>query len=226
MKKAWLFLADRFNACQPRERVALFAALAAVLVGGFLLFVFNPAYARYQAAHASIRATQMGMRELEAQRLTLLVEAGQDPDAVARRQIAKLEEDNRQRRDQLLEVNEALVSAQDMTGILQQLLDTRKVTLVAVKTLPPEDMFGQARSTDPQAGLPDANGVPMSLYKHGLEVTISGTYAALVDYLWAVERLPRKIRVQEVDLHTKAYPVAEMKLTVYTMSMERAWLSM
>ncbi len=227
MKKAWLYLADRFNACQPRERVALFSALAALLVGGFVLFVFNPAYARYQAAKIAMQAAQAQLREVEAERLALLVAASQDPDAPKRSQIAAVEKDNAAMRQRMLQANEELVSAQEMTGILQQLMETRGgLAMVSMKTLQPEDMFGDPKANDSRASLPDVNGVPMSLYRHGLELTVSGTYAELVTYLRVVEGLPRKVHVQDVAIHTNAYPVAEMKISLYTLSLERTWLSM
>lgn len=227
MKKAWLYLADRFDACQPRERVAIFSASAALLVGGFVLFVFNPAYARYQAAHASMQAAQTQLAGIEKERLILLEAAGRDPDAATRSQIAAMEKDNAQLRQRMLQANEELVSAEEMTGILQALMATRGgLAMVSVKTQPPEDMFGDPKPNDSRASLPDVNGVPMSLYRHGLELTVSGNYAALVGYLRAVEQLPRKVHVQDVTVRTDAYPVAQMKISLYTLSMERTWLSM
>lgn len=227
MKKAWLFLADRFDACQPRERVAIFLALAAVLVGGFVLFVFNPAYARYQAAHTALQAAQTQLTQINVERLALMEAANRDPDAATRSQIAALEKDNAAMRQRMLQANEELVGPEEMTGILRELMAMRGgLGMVSMKTLQPEDMFGEPKPNDSRASLPDVNGVPMSLYRHGLELTVSGNYAALVTYLRAVEQLPRKVHVQEVTIHTDAYPVAQMKISLYTLSMERAWLSM
>ena len=43
-------------------------------------------------------------------------------------------------------------------------------------------------------------------------------------YLSALERFPLRMFWKEVDLAATDYPKITMKLTVYTLSLERAWL--
>lgn len=227
MKKAWLFLADRFDACKPRERLGIFLATAAVMVAFFVFLAFDPAFSRYQAAQTRMQQDGIDIQAAHAEQLALLVASGQDPDAALRAQIAQLDAANTAARQRLLKADAQLVDARKMTDVLRDLMARRPgLEMVSVQTLPVEDLFGEPKKDDVRATLPDVNGVPMGLYRHSLEVTVRGDYAALVGYLKAVEALPWKVRLSGIDIQTQTYPVSTMKITVYTLSMERAWLSM
>ena len=62
------------------------------------------------------------------------------------------------------------------------------------------------------------------LYKHGIEMTLRGRYLDLLDYLREVERMPDRVYWDKVEVSVQEYPNVTLKLTLYTVSMDRAWL--
>lgn len=62
------------------------------------------------------------------------------------------------------------------------------------------------------------------VYRHGVELTLSGGYADLLAWLDAVENMPWKVLWGEVRLSTDQHPRLRMRLTLYTLSLERDWL--
>jgi MSHA biogenesis protein MshJ len=58
-----------------------------------------------------------------------------------------------------------------------------------------------------------------------LELTVSGTYLDLLDYLGELEKLPTQLYWSALELDATRYPKHTMKVTVYTLSLDPAWLS-
>jgi hypothetical protein len=63
------------------------------------------------------------------------------------------------------------------------------------------------------------------IYKHGVEIVVSGSYGDLMAYLTELEQLPQKMLWNSVKLTVEEYPRARMTITVYTLSLDRAWLT-
>jgi len=230
MKKSWLFLADRFDAFKPRERVALFVALVAVAVGLFFVLVLNPAYARYQRAHNSLTQSAQAQAAIAAEELALVQGAGLDPDAEARRQIARITAENTAMQRNLASVQARLASPDKMTEMLRDLISAQRgLELVSVHTEPAEDLLAKATQADksPPAvqSQPAQSASGQSLYRHGITIRVRGDYQTLASYLRQVESLPWKINLADMSLKTVQYPQANMTLTLYTLSLERTWLS-
>jgi MSHA biogenesis protein MshJ len=59
-----------------------------------------------------------------------------------------------------------------------------------------------------------------------VELTVRGSYADLVRYLDAVERLPVRVHFGRAVLDASQYPNVDLRLTVYTLGMDRAWLAL
>ena len=62
------------------------------------------------------------------------------------------------------------------------------------------------------------------MFRHGLEITISGSYLDLYEYLSALERLPTQLYWGRAELSAGDFPETTLKLTVYTVSFDKAWL--
>ena len=63
------------------------------------------------------------------------------------------------------------------------------------------------------------------IYRHGVELTISGQYLDLLQYVEALESLPMHSLWRSALLQTKQFPESELTLRVYTLSLDKTWLS-
>jgi MSHA biogenesis protein MshJ len=85
---------------------------------------------------------------------------------------------------------------------------------------------GQTASADPavssgQVKRPLAEG---NIYKHGVEITLRGGYLDMLDYLTQLERFPLRMYWGQMQLDASNPAYATMVLTVYTLSLDKAWL--
>ena len=63
------------------------------------------------------------------------------------------------------------------------------------------------------------------MYKHGVEITVRGAYTDLYDYLIQLEQLPWHMFWGKLNVSTQDYPEITMTITVYTLSLDKTWLS-
>jgi MSHA biogenesis protein MshJ len=78
------------------------------------------------------------------------------------------------------------------------------------------------------AAAPGDNPAPFAgnLYRHGLELRVSGSYADLGAYVAALERLRPRLLWSGLELDATRHPKVELKLKLYTLSLEKAWLAL
>jgi MSHA biogenesis protein MshJ len=75
------------------------------------------------------------------------------------------------------------------------------------------------------AALPPSDGAP--LYRHGVEITVEGSYGDLMGYLSALESLPGpRLLWGGIKLKVEKHPTVQLSLTVYTLSLDKAWLEL
>ena len=59
---------------------------------------------------------------------------------------------------------------------------------------------------------------PRSIYRHGIEISVKGNYLALLPYLEKLQKYPGRLYWTDASLEVQSYPVAVLKLSVYTLS--------
>jgi MSHA biogenesis protein MshJ len=62
------------------------------------------------------------------------------------------------------------------------------------------------------------------VYKHGLELTVEGSYLDLLAYQLRLENLPWRMFFARTSVNSLDYPKVFMTITLYTLSLEEAWL--
>ena len=60
------------------------------------------------------------------------------------------------------------------------------------------------------------------LYRHGLEMTLRGSYIDLTQYLTDMEKMPARLLWGPVELQVEKYPEVRMTLQVHTLSTQRS----
>jgi len=101
-----------------------------------------------------------------------------------------------------------------------------------MKTLPTTTLAearaesGKAEASKPAAKPAEA---PKSgerlVYRHGMEVTVAGGYLDLLRYLRDLEQLRTQLYWGSLEIDATRYPRHTMKIVVYTLSLDPAWLN-
>lgn len=231
----WQRLADRIDALSLRERALIFLAIALVLIVSVNLLLIDPLLTRSRNLQQRIVQEELQIKAMRAQIEELVAASTTDPDADLRLRLESLRLQSEQAAETLQDIQSGLVPPQRIPALLQDLLrHNRSVSLVAMKTLPVEmlGVAGPAAASVPPAGATagERTGPPAgpmgAVYKHGVEITVQGSYLDLLRYLEGIEALPWQMFWGTADVDGKDYPTVTLTLRLYTLSLDEAWLTL
>lgn len=229
MKARWAQLGARFNGLQTRERwLVTLAVLAAIVLLGFAVFV-DPVLQRGRQAErvAAEQATQLAA--LQSQQLQMQSSA-HDPEVQARAELEALRKQLDESAGRLASLEHSLVPPQRMSNLLENMLGQRSgLRLLGLKTLAVTPLLerkphGDESTNSATEASVQPERVGGGLYKHGVEIRLEGSYQELTAYLRRLEQSPLKLLWSQASLAAEAHPRLVLTLTVYTLSLDRAWL--
>ena len=206
--------AERIDNASLRERVMIFLAAALVLVFLVNAALIRPLRDTQRRLSADIAQNERELRTIqgEVQRLARARDAG--PDARNRERAAVLRAELALLDGKIADQQRRFTTPQRMRDVLEEMLEREKrLRLIDLKTLPVTDMS----ATQGQAGR-------RRVFRHGVELTLAGSYLDLYAYLAALEGLKTQLYWGRAEMSVAEYPVATLKLTVYTLSFDQAWL--
>ena len=227
MKAQWLKLSARYDALQLRERwmVAL-CVLGGMLLIGYSLLV-EPALKRTQQAERSLAEQGAQIAALQAQRL-VLQSPEQDPDVAARAELVQLKKQLGELSSRFAAMENSLVPPQHMATLLEDMIGRKTgLRLLSLKTLPVAPLLDKKVAGDEVAAVKPAElQTPSSggLFRHGVEIRLEGSYQELSAYLERLEQSKSKLLWSTVKLSAEKHPKLVLTLTVFTLSLDRAWL--
>lgn len=135
-----------------------------------------------------------------------------------------------------------------VTSLVRTLLDESPgLTLVSLKTIPSQVFYtppapppppkateraitaveGLAKAlplgipeTPPQAQQQTQQPAALQkiIYRHGVEITLSGKYSQLLAYMENLQKFPKRVFWSEVQLTVSPYPVNVLRIVIYTLS--------
>jgi MSHA biogenesis protein MshJ len=205
--------AERIDNATLRERVMMFGAAAFVLMYVVHMLVIQPLRDTQRRLG---REVEQNVRELntvqtELQRLTRERQA--DPEARHRQRVVDLRSEIAALDARIQQEQRRFTTPQRMREVLREMLERdKRLRLVDLKTLPVADLAAaQGQSA-------------RRVFRHGIELTVAGSYLDLYAYLAALEQIPTQLYWGRVEMSVASYPVATLKMTVYTLSFDQAWL--
>src|SRR4029077_16375902 len=121
-------------------------------------------------------------------------------------------------------VQQGLVPPNRMGKVLEDMLNRDShVRLVKLRTLPVASLIEPAAAADAAGAKPPVPGKNL-VYKHGIELTVEGAYLDLLEYQARLEKLPWRMFFARTSVNSADYPKVFMTITLYTLSLEEAWL--
>lgn len=238
VRQRWTLLLARIDAMSLRERAMVLGAVL-VLVG----FVGDTVLLAPQRATLALTqreaARQRGeLATVERQMAELKTQLAADPNEVPRLRLQQLNAELSRLNSQFSQLEKSLVPPDQMAPLLEQVLRrTGGVSVAQVQTLVPqalpereaaEKTAGPATASAGVAASAPAGGEAgqPALYRHGVELTLRGSYADLLQYVSNVERLPVRVYFGRAMLDAAKYPDVELRLTVYTLGIDKSWLAL
>lgn len=242
MKDFWRQYARKIDGLTLRERLMVFTAALAVVVYAIYATAVEPAQLQQRAlvAHAQAQRAQLAALHREQQAMPSLSTA---PKAAAERGQETLLRRIEEADEALKALHKTLVPAQRVNLLLQEMLKRdARLQLVSLRTIAAAPLLGgkgkapssagavgdkaQASSS---AGVPPSSGpksgfVQTNIYKHGVEITVRGAYEDLYEYLARLEGSQWRMFWDRAHLTVENHPRLTLTLTIYTLSLDKAWL--
>ena len=206
-----------------RERALIFAAAAFLAVSLIDSFFLNPLLQQQKKLSAQVVQQQEKMKEIQAQLAALLQAKQADATSPQRERIRQLRQQIADGDTYLQGRRDKLVPPERMPALLEQMLKRNgRLQLVAMNTLPVTPFIEQAADAAIAQAPPD--GQERQMYKHGVQITVRGSYADLLQYLTALEKLPTRMFWGMAKMNVVQHPSVELTLTLYTLSLDKTWL--
>lgn len=199
---------ERVDAASLRERVLVFLAMTMVLVLIVNLAMIDPLRTRQRqlATETSQRQSELTTIQTEMRRLAAI--DGADPNAAMNTRAMTLRSELAALDSRIMAEQQRFTAPERVREVLDEMLQRNKrLSLVELKTLPVSVIDGGKR-----------------VFRHGVELTVTGTYAELFDYLVTLERLPTQLYWGKAELEVVNHPVSRLRLVIYTVSLDKAWL--
>jgi MSHA biogenesis protein MshJ len=217
----------RFAARSLREQL--------LLVGVVLVLVFwvsdalwlTPALQARKQALAREASERQALQQAQA---ALLASA---QDIAARRSQRQAELEGLRQQRTALEQSQPMAAKADAAhtlALIESLVQRQAqaapgggLQLVALRSLPD---LGPPAAPAAEASAPGGTGAP-HLYRHGVQVVLSGRYEALQAYVQALARVQdTPLRLRSLSLVVQSHPTLELTVDLETLSPDPAWLAL
>lgn len=233
MKRYWEMACTRIDAMSLRERVMIFVAASFVVISLINSLLLDPLFVKQKALSAQVVQQQEKMKELQAA-IQSLTQARRDDESSPLRVRSKELKQQMQELDGYLQSRRSrLVEPEKMADLLREVLSKNSgLQLISLKTLPASLLIEKPQAAADQPGaaqlandLQNQTSGQKQIYKHGVKISVRGEYPELLRYVTALEKMPAQMFWGEVDLTVEHYPNSVLTLTLYTLSLDKTWLT-
>jgi len=215
--KAWI---ARIDDMSLRERAMLFGSVALVVVVAAHVTLFDRLLTKQKGLIERVARDQSQLKAVREQVQSALKESQaqvRHPDEAA---IADLESRIREAEKSVEAKQRAFIAPEELPVLLRQMLGRNpQLKLESLRLLPgtPLQTPGVAASAS-APGKPAGAQAGAEVYRHGVAVTLTGSYFDLLQYLSELEKLPAPLLWGKFELQVEQYPEVKLTLIVHTLS--------
>ncbi|MDD5180250.1 MAG: type II secretion system protein GspM [Gallionellaceae bacterium] len=211
-----------------RERALIFSAIAFLLVTLVQVLFVDPLLAEQKKLYAKVTQQQEKMKEIRAQIESSLQARKDDANSPSRQRLGQIRQQLADGDAYLQSRRDRLVAPEKMADLLGLVLSKNgKLQLVNLQTMAAAPLIEKAADKPEGAGITAANAaaeLDKQVFKHGVQITVRGSYLDLMQYLVTLEQLPTKMFWGAAKMSVVQYPAVELTLTLYTLSLDKSWL--
>jgi MSHA biogenesis protein MshJ len=215
--KAWI---ARIDDMSLRERAMLFGSVALVVVVAGHVTLIDRLLTKQKGLIERVARDQSQLKAVREQLQSASKESRaqvRHPDEAA---IADLESKIREAEKNVEAKQRAFIAPEELPVLLRQMLGRNpQLKLESLRLLPgtPLQTPGAAASAS-APGKPAGAQAGAEVYRHGVAVTLTGSYFDLLQYLSELEKLPAPLLWGKFELQVGQYPEVKLTLIVHTLS--------
>jgi len=235
MKHYWDLARNKIDNMSLRERAMIFVAAGFIVISLINLILLDPLLAKQQALSTQVIQQQEKMKSLQATIQSLLQAQRNNETSPLRATSAQLRQKLLEMDNYLQTRSSRLVEPDKMADLLKQVLSKNAgLELVALDTLPvsllidkPQKTNGVEQSAASTSAVIGGAGTTATkqIFKHGVKISVRGSYLKLLRYVSALEKVHAQMFWGEASLSVEKYPDSVLTLTLYTLSLDKVWLT-
>lgn len=226
MKQHLENIVDKVDAMSVRERVLIFAAAAYLLVTLSMTLFLDPLLEQQKKLSSQVVQQQSKMRDLQAQMDAAMLARKNNENSPLHQRLASVKQQLAEGADYLQFRSDHLVEPEKMASLLEQILNRNgRLKLVSLQTLPAAPLNEKMVAKSDGAAAEGGAAVPdRQVFRHGMQLTVRGSYLDLLQYLDEMEHLPSQMFWGKVQMSVAEHQEVELTLTLYTLSLDKTWL--
>jgi MSHA biogenesis protein MshJ len=225
MNPLWQKMNAKLDAMSLRERVLTFFALLVLLMAITYLLLISPLLGKQKKMAAQIVQQQKQMQDMQTQLSALGKAKIDDPSSPLRQRLQQSKQKLADAEELLRGQSKHLVEPEKMVSLLEQVLrKNERLHLVNLQTLSVTPLVNKSAVMAGGESAVNAANPDKQVFKHGVQITLRGSYADLLQYLSVLEKAPVQMFWGEVQMKVVQHPTVELTLTLYTLSLDKTWL--
>jgi len=212
-------LIDRYDQLSLRERIIVLVATLLLMALIWDSLFMAPLDRARKGTMQQIDALRAEISGLDMSIEALVAQGAVGPRTGSRSTADDLRAEIKELDGKLAGVTSGLIAPKEMSRVLEQVLArASRLSLRALRTLPPEGVVAPGTTTN-QPGAAAAQ-----IYKHAVELELSGNYLDTLYFLQALEALPWRFFWERIEYTVDQHPRGTVKLRLYTLGLDEAWI--
>lgn len=206
MKAYWKTIAARIDEMTLRQRAMLFATVSLLVIAIAHVALIEPVLVKQKRLIERVNRDQSQLSAVRGQIQSIVKEqesGRRDPEQEALRALEAQVAENEKA---LAERRQGFVAPTRLPALLRSFMGPGEgVRLESLRVVPGVQVDG-----------------PGGFYRHGVEMTLKGSYFELVQYLSRLERMPARLLWGRTELQVEKYPDVRLTVQVRTLSTQPA----
>ncbi len=213
-----------FDGRVQRERLLLIGAGVAIVWMLADSLWLSPAFKEWTAARTRHSTASAALRKLNDE-VALRGNEARNAEQQLAGEVTQWRERVGQTDAALRGFGSALVGAAEMVPVLDRLLaQAGGLRLRSMQSLGRSEVGAAAPTASSTPATPADAKTAGTLYRHGVELKVEGSYADVLAYVQAIEAMPQRVLWGGLQLKVEQHPKVVLTLRLYTLSQDRSWL--
>jgi MSHA biogenesis protein MshJ len=216
MKALWQKASDKTAALEMREKGIVFGGLLILILWLSFLYGIGPLIDEIAAAEATIEAQAVQIETTQSQVGLYEGALGKDPNTAVNESINSTEAS-------ILEIDKTL------TQLTANFISPHKMRDVLNELLKSDELIKVTEFTALEAEKINIDGVPanadITIYQHGIQLTIVGSYFDLQRYMKRLESLPWRFYWKKFAYTVEKHPSAKLEIEITTISTNEQFIA-
>ena len=228
LKERYNTLFVQFLKITQREKLLiLFSGVVIIILLGYLLFI-EPVNESTTRNEQTISSLQNQLNSLQAQIEVAEYALGNDPNDLLVESLDKLTDKSQDLDLYLQQETVNLVPPTQMPLLLENMLaGSQGVTLVSMQSIAPTPVLSSQTKKDDAESDAESNDTvvdEINLYRHGVLLSLRGSYFDIQHYLTRIEGLKWQFYWKRFNYVVTGYPEALVEVELYTLSTSKAFI--